>query len=84
MLRRKRSQARHSRSYPPEERGRRIVWRSVTIGVFLALIGGALWIAHLYRWPEPALIGLVSVPYWAAVTAVWRRWGPYMPGLHDG
>jgi hypothetical protein len=82
-----RRRAKHGFVYPPEERGRRIVWRTVTVGVYLVLTAAAIWVAHVQGWsdgwfPPRGLLGLVGLPYWAVVTAVWKRYGPYMPRLH--
>jgi hypothetical protein len=52
-----------------------------TVGLYLALEGGALWIVHVWGWPEVIAVPVVAMPYWYAVTAVWSRYGPYMPGL---
>lgn len=82
MPRRERARARHAWKYPPEQRGRRILWRTITIGLYLILTCAVAWYAHLRRWTPSALIAPVAVPYWAAVTALWRRHGPYMPKLH--
>jgi hypothetical protein len=68
--------------FPRAERGRRVRWRAVTIGVYFALAVGAIWLTGRWGWPPQAAIAGVGVPYWAAVMAVWRRRGPRMPGLH--
>jgi hypothetical protein len=73
---------RHALVYPAEERGRRILWRVTTVGLYLTLEAAALWTAHIWGWPEVIAIPVVAVPYWAAVTAVWSGWGPDMPGLN--
>ena len=73
---------RHAAVLPPEERGRRIRWRVATLGFYLALQLAALWTAHLWGWPENIAVPVVALPYWAAVTAIWSRCGPDMPGLH--
>ena len=80
--------ARHAWKYPPEERGRRIRWRTVTFALYAALAVATGWISHNRGWsddwfPPKWVIGVVAVPYWAVVIAVWRSYGPYLPGLHD-
>ncbi|GAB1644095.1 hypothetical protein KRMM14A1259_45180 [Krasilnikovia sp. MM14-A1259] len=90
MSGRTRRRARHAWTYPPEERGRRILWRTTTAAAYLALTAAVVWFARLRGWsdgwvPKRGLIGIVALPYWAVVTAVWKRYGPYMPQLHgDG
>jgi hypothetical protein len=71
---------RHS-AYTPEERGRRVVWRAVTVTIYLVLCAGALWFANVEGWPFRLVLGPVAVPYWLGVTAIWSRHGPDMPGL---
>jgi TRAP-type C4-dicarboxylate transport system permease large subunit len=68
--------------YRPAERGRRIRWRAVSIGTFLVLVGAAYGIAFRMGWPTRGEAAVVGLPYWALVTAIWRRKGPYMPALH--
>jgi hypothetical protein len=72
---------RHALVYPAEQRGQRIRWRSATFALYFVLQGAALWIVHVWGWPEVIAIPVVSLPYWHVVTAVWSRYGPYMPGL---
>jgi hypothetical protein len=52
---------------PPEERGRRIAWRTVSVGVYLAVTATAIWVAHVRGWSggwflPSGLIGLVGCP----------------------
>lgn len=68
--------------YPPEERGRRVLWRTVTIGLFLALGVVAYWLADRNGWSERLTLAAVAIPYWVIVTVVWSKSGPYMPRLH--
>jgi len=68
--------------YRPAERGRRIRWRTVSIGVFLVLVGAAYWAAFRIGWPMRGEAAIVGIPYWVVVTAIWRRKGPHMPELH--
>jgi hypothetical protein len=77
----KKTGPRHAWVYPAEERGRRIRWRTSTITLYLALVGAALWVAHILGWSERVGIPVVGVPYWAVTTAIWSRHGPEMPGL---
>ncbi|GAB1688208.1 hypothetical protein KRM28CT15_00110 [Krasilnikovia sp. M28-CT-15] len=79
--------ARHALIYPPEERGRRILWRTVTFAGFTALTAPVVWFTYIRGWiDEPfirkGLLALVALPYWAVVMAVWKRRGPYLPKLH--
>ncbi|GID94722.1 hypothetical protein ACFQFC_13760 [Amorphoplanes digitatis] len=53
-----------------------------TIGLFAALAAAGSWASDAWGWPDGLVIPAIAVPYWAAVTAVWSRWGPEMPGLH--
>ncbi|MFI7598979.1 hypothetical protein [Actinoplanes sp. NPDC049681] len=71
----------HAAVYPPGERGRRILWRTVTMGLFFALEVGGFWVAHVLGWADGLVGALIAVPYWTAVTSVWSRYGPEMPGL---
>src|SRR3954454_19927553 len=87
LLGRWRRWAKHGFVYPPEERSRRIVWRTATVGVYLLLTVAAIWVAHVQGWsdgwfPPNWVLVIVALPYWAVATAVWKRYGPYMPGLH--
>ena len=52
MLGRWRTWAKHGFVYPPEGRSRRIVWRTVTAGVFLLLTAAAIWVAHVQGWSD--------------------------------
>ena len=72
---------RHARVHPAGERGRRIRWRTASVSLYPALEGAALWTAHIWGWPEVIAIPVVAIPYWAAVTAVWSRYGPEMAGM---
>lgn len=67
--------------YPPDERGRRVLWRSVTVGLYLLVSIAALWLSETTGWSFKILLGAVAVPYWYVVMVIWSRWGPYMPGL---
>lgn len=71
---------RHALVLPREERGRRILWRTVAIGLFAALEAGGILLAQHWNLPGGLAIPVVAVPYWAAATAIWSRWGPEMPG----
>lgn len=75
-------QAKHGYdAHPREQRGRRIRWRSVTLGLFALLVLGTWWLEARTGWDMEVTLGVVAIPYWAAVTAIWRLRGPEMPGL---
>jgi hypothetical protein len=67
--------------FSAEERGRRVRWRATSIGLFAALIVAGYRLADQERWPAN-FAPMVGLPYWALVTVIWRRWGPYMAALH--
>jgi hypothetical protein len=69
-------------AYPAEERGRRILWRTVTIGIYGGLVALSFWVAQRLHWPGQLMLPAVALPYWAVVTWIWSRSGPYMPRLH--
>ena len=69
--------------YSVEERSRRILWRTVSFCIFAVLGGFAFWLSARLGWPFYIVLLVIGLPYWAVVTAVWRRKGPYMPGLHE-
>ncbi|MFC7760104.1 hypothetical protein ACFQY4_20355 [Catellatospora bangladeshensis] len=58
-----------------------MLWRTVSIGLFVLLALGTFWLEQRMGWPKEITTPLVAVPYWAVVTAVWRHYGPEMPGL---
>ena len=68
--------------YPVQERGRRILWRTITIGIYAGLSAVASWVSAWLHWPFRLTLALVAFPYWSVVIAVWLRRGPYMPRLH--
>jgi hypothetical protein len=68
--------------YPRAERGRRVLWRTVSIGIYLAIAAFSFWLARRQGWQFKLVLAVPAVPYWLVVAAIWRRRGPYMPRLH--
>ncbi len=66
-------------AYSAEERGRRILWRTVTIGLYAGLGIFAIWLAAWLRWPFKLTLALIAIPYWTLVIALWMWRGPYLP-----
>jgi hypothetical protein len=70
------------KGYPRAERGRRVLWRTVSIGIYVAIGVFSFWLAERQGWNLSFVLAATAVPYWLVVTAIWRRRGPYMPRLH--